>query len=335
MKKIQFLAVLLSAFLLSCSPKNESHKIQFSGEAQGTYYAITYFASDTIISQVQIDSLLQDFDMIASIWQPNSLISRINRNETDEVNNRYFEEIFNISQEISAETDGAFDITVGPLVNAWGFGFKNKLDMNREIVDSILQFVGFQMVNLKDGKIIKEHPNIQIDFNAIAAGYSVDLLGKFFESKGIENFLVDIGGEIIARGSKPNGEKWVIGIEKPSEEATSERTLKATVKVGNIGVATSGNYRKFYERDGVKYAHTIDPSTGYPVTHTLLSTSVFAQNATLADAYATAFMVIGLEKSKVFLQGHPNIGAYLIYSDESGNIKTFATQDVEKMLSEL
>jgi len=335
MKKISLYAVLLLMALFSCSPKNNDIKIQFGGEAQGTYYAITYFASDTLVKQSQIDSILHDFDMIASIWQSNSLISRINRNETDEVNNRYFEEMFNVSQEISRETEGAFDITVGPLVNAWGFGFKNRMDMTAEIVDSILQFVGYQLVSLENGIIIKDHPNIQIDFNAIAAGYSVDLMGEFFESKGIRNFLVDIGGEIIARGSKPGGEKWVIGIEKPSEEATSERTLKATVKVENIGVATSGNYRKFYEKEGVKYAHTIDPFTGYPVTHSLLSTTVFAENATLADAYATAFMVMGLEKSKNFLEKNPNIGAYLIYSDESGSIKTFATPDVEKMLSEL
>ncbi len=335
MKNINLFTLFLLSVIISCTSSHNNTKIKFIGETQGTYYAITYFASDTLIAQVQVDSLLADFDMIASIWEPNSLVSKINRNETDEANNLHFEEMFNISQKISAETEGSFDITVGPLVNAWGFGFKNKQDLTKEMVDSIMQFVGYRNVRLENGKIIKDHPNIQIDLNAIAPGYAVDILGKYFESKGIKVYLIDIGGEIITKGLKPNGEKWIVGIEKPSEEATSGRILKAKVKVADIGLTTSGNYRKFYIKDGVKYSHTINPHTGYPVTHCLLSATVFASNAAFADGYATAFMVMGLEKTKLFLEKNKNLGAYLIYTDEAGNLRTFTTPDVEKMLNEL
>jgi thiamine biosynthesis lipoprotein len=335
MKKINFIALICSFAIISCKPGTSDIKVQFGGEAQGTYYVVTYFSSDTVVTQNQIDSLLKAFDQIASIWQPNSLISKINRNEMEEVNDPYFMNIFKLSQRISEETGGAFDITVGPLVNAWGFGFKNKMDMTAEKVDSIMQFVGFHSIRLDNGRIIKNHPNTQIDFNAIAKGYSIDVIGGFLESFGIENYLVDIGGEVLARGSKPCGDKWVIGIEKPTDEADAERTLKATIRVDDIAVATSGNYRKFYVEDGVKYAHTIDPSTGYPVIHSLLSATVFSDSTARADAYATSFMVMGLEKTRSFLEQNKHIEAYLIFSDEQGNIKTFATSGVEKLLSEL
>lgn len=335
MKKFSLYTLVCWITLISCQSEKADIKVQFGGEAQGTYYVVTYFAGDTVVKQAQVDSLLRDFDQIASVWQPNSLISKINRNETDVVNNRYFSDIFNLSQQISEQTGGAFDITVGPLVNAWGFGFKNKMDMTAEKVDSIMKFVGFHGIRLENGRIIKDHPNTQIDFNAIAQGYSVDVIGGFLEYFGVKNYLVDIGGEVLARGSKPGGEKWVIGIEKPTDEATAERTLKATIKVDNVGVATSGNYRKFYVEGGLKYAHTIDPATGYPVIHSLLSATVFSDSTARADAYATSFMVMGLEKTKSFLEKNKQIEAYLIFSDEQGNIQTFVTDGVEKMLNEL
>ncbi|HPE33580.1 MAG TPA: FAD:protein FMN transferase [Bacteroidales bacterium] len=335
MKNIGSFILITWLLAVSCSQPTIGHKIQFTGEAQGTYYVITYFADDTLISQHQIDSVLADFDLIASIWQPNSLISRINRNETTVVDNKYFSAIFNLSQRIAKETGGAFDITVGPLVNAWGFGFKNRMDMTKEKVDSILHFVGFQLIRLENGQIIKDNPNIQLDFNAIAKGYSIDVIGGFLESAGIKNYLVDIGGEVLARGTKPDDEKWIIGIEKPSDEATSERKLKATIKVEDIAVATSGNYRKFYIKDGIKFAHTIDPATGFPVVHSLLSATVFSDSTARSDAYATAFMVMGVEKAKEFLDRNPSIEAYLIYADETGKIKTFATKGISEMLNEL
>ncbi|MBE0639425.1 MAG: FAD:protein FMN transferase, partial [Bacteroidales bacterium] len=203
MKKYGLFVLICCMAAFSCTTEKAEIKVQFGGEAQGTYYVVTYFADDSLVTQHQIDSLLMNFDQIASIWQPNSLISRINRNETDLVNDRYFSDIFKLSQQISEQTGGAFDVTVGPLVNAWGFGFKNKMDMTSEKVDSIMTFVGFHGIRLENNQLIKNHPNMQIDFNAIAKGYSIDVIGGFLESFGIRNYLVDIGGEVLARGSKP------------------------------------------------------------------------------------------------------------------------------------
>jgi FAD:protein FMN transferase len=320
--------------MTACVPSTDQNRIQFSGQAQGTYYMITYYASDTLVTQHEIDSLLRDFDMVASVYQQQSLISRVNRNETDEVNNAYFTEIFNLAQRISKETDGAFDITVGPLVNAWGFGFKNRMDMDQQKVDSLLVLVGYKNIRLVNNTIIKDQPDIQIDFNAIAKGYAIDVIGNFMESRGIRNYLVDIGGEVLAKGTKPGNEQWIIGIELPGEETTSERVIKATIKIEDLAVATSGNYRRFYEIDGIKYAHTIDPFTGFPVQHSLLSATVFADSTGKADAYATAFMVMGLEKAKKFLDSASNIDAFLIFSDKEGEIQTYATERVKKLLNE-
>jgi FAD:protein FMN transferase len=326
--------LVCSVALASCAPSTDQNRIQFSGQAQGTYYMVTFYAEDTLVSQHEIDSLLRDFDMVASIYQEQSIISRLNRNETDEVTNAYFTEIFNLARRISEETDGAFDITVGPLVNAWGFGFKNRMDMNQQKVDSLLDLVGYKNIRLVNNTIIKDHPDIQIDFNAIAKGYAIDVIGGFLESRGIQDYLVDIGGEVLAKGTKPGNEKWIIGIEQPSEETTSERVLKATIKLEDLAVATSGNYRRFYEIDGIKYAHTIDPFTGYPVQHSLLSATVFADSTGKSDAYATAFMVMGLEKAKDFLDSASHIDAFLIFSDKEGEIKTYATEGVKKLLNE-
>lgn len=317
----------------SCTLSPDENRIHFTGQAQGTYYSIIYYAEDTIVGRHEIDSLLRAFDQVASIYQPNSIISRINRNEISEVTDPWFIEIFDLAMRISEETGGAFDITVGPLVNAWGFGFKNKLDMDQQKVDSLLKFVGYRGIRLENNTIVKDHPNTQIDFNAIAKGYSIDVIGDFFQQRGIKNFLVDIGGEILARGAKTGNQPWVVGIEQPSEETTSERVLKAMVNVNDIAMATSGNYRRFYEIDGVKYAHTIDPKTGFPVIHSLLSATVFADSVGKADAYATAFMVMGLERSREFLSSNERLEGFLIYADENGEIKTFATGGVEKMIN--
>lgn len=332
--KIIITAACLMVFLSSCKKDDGIRKIQFTGEAQGTYYAVTYFSDDTVVSQKQIDSLLRDFDLSASVWVPESIISGINNNLPDVQTNSHFADIFRQSKHIWKETNGAFDITVGPLVNAWGFGFKNKIPLNDYVIDSLKKLVDFEGVRLTDGKIIKSNPDIQIDYNAIAQGYSVDLTGGFFKSKGVQNFLVDIGGEVLGSGSKPGGKPWVVGIEKPSENADSQRTLNATIKINNNAVATSGSYRKFYEKDGIRYSHTIDPKTGYPVTHSLLSATVMTDSASIADAYATALMVMGLEKGKSFLANKPNLDAYLIYADENGDYKTWATEKMRALIEE-
>ena len=246
----------------------------------------------------------------------------------------YFTDIFNLSKEIHSNTTGAFDPTVGPLVNAWGFGFTDRMKVDQNVVDSLLPLVNFHKVKIAENKVIKEDSRIQFDFNAIAQGYSVDLVGKLLESKGIENYLIDIGGEVLAKGKKPNGDLWEVGIEKPKDNASYGEGLQAIVKLENKALATSGNYRKFYEVNGIRYSHTIDPKTGYPVQHSLLSVSVLADECATADAYATAFMVLGLEKSKTLLNEFKNLDAYFIYSDEHGNLKTFFTREFTDILVE-
>lgn len=320
----------MAVVFVSC---NSSQKVSITGEAQGTYYAITYYDEQGRNLQPEIDSLLKSFDMVASMWVENSIISKVNREDTSVELNNIFIEIFKESLEVSEKTGGAFDFTVGPLINAWGFGFRNQMEMDQHIVDSLLRFVGFEKVKLLDGKIIKEDPRIQFDFNAIAQGYSVDLIADFLRSKGIHRFLVDVGGEVYAEGNKPGGEQWKVGIEKPAEDKNTQRELQAVVFLRNKALATSGSYRKFYVKDGVKYSHTINPETGYPVQHSLLSATVLADDCMTADAYATAFMVMGLEKTKEFLkETKTNLEAYLIYADEEGENQTFLTSGMRKIM---
>jgi len=337
MKKIfnTFFVISILFVLVSCNQQPpELRKFQFGGEAQGTYYTVTYFASKALVSQSQIDSLLDDFDRSASIWVEESIISRINNNDPQVIPDQHFVDVFLQAKRVSETTQGAFDITIGPLVNAWGFGFKNKIDVDQYVVDSLLPLVNFNAVSLVNGEILKNNPDIHIDYNAIAQGYSVDLTGGFLHQNGIDNYLVDIGGEVLARGNKPDGKLWVVGIENPSEEMNSERTLKATLEIKNKAIATSGNYRKYYEVNGIRYSHTIDPKTGYPVKHSMLSATVMADSASIADAYATAFMVMGLDKAKSFLDGHPEMEAYFIYSGKNGKLETFATKGMQSMITE-
>jgi FAD:protein FMN transferase len=330
-------AILVSIALSSCLDQDKAivKKIQFAGEAQGTYYAVTYYAADTLVFQQQIDSLLTAFDQSASVWVPGSTISKINRNDPDVVLDPHFIDIFMQSKRIWKMTNGAFDITVGPLVNAWGFGFKNKIAVTEDIVDSLLRLVDFNGIYIRNNQIIKENPNIQIDYNAIAQGYSVDLAGGFLHSKGITDYLIDIGGEVLAKGTKPDGEKWIVGIERPAENADSERHLNATLPITNKAIATSGNYRKYYEENGIRYSHTIDPSTGYPAKNNLLSATILSDSASIADGYATALMVMGFEKSKIFLEQNPQFEAYLIYAEKNGGFGTWATEGLKKMMTEV
>lgn len=327
--------ILLFFFLFSCTqtPPRKPEPIKFQGEAQGTYYAITYFDQENRNFQADVDSILHDFDLSVSLWVPNSIISRVNNNDTSVVLDKYFLENFNLSHEVSVATNGSFDCTVAPLVKAWGFGFDETRHIDQHIIDSIEEFVGFGKVSIENGKIVKKDPRISIDFNAIAQGYSVDLIGAYLESKGIANYLADIGGEVKGKGEKTDGSFWMVGIEKPAANQDAERTLKAVVTLKNKSIATSGNYRKYYEENGIRYSHTIDPKTGYPVQHSLLSASVMAENTAVADAYATAFMVMGFEKSREFLENQKNLEAFFIYSDNAGVTQTYLTNGFRKALS--
>jgi len=330
--KLNFLIILSLIFLFSCKPHREVKLIKFAGEAQGTYYAVTYYDAQGRNLQKDIENLLQKFDLVASMWVENSIISKINRNEPDVVVGEVFTTLFEMSKDVYVKSDGAFDPTIGPLVNAWGFGFTDRMKVDQHVVDSLLPFIGFDKVSSKEFKILKSDPHIQFDFNAIAQGYSVDLIGEFLEGKGIQNYLVDIGGEVLGSGIKPDGESWKVGIEKPSDNAVYGEGLKAIVLLENKAMATSGNYRKFYEEDGIRYSHTIDPKTGYPVQHSLLSVSVLADDCATADAWATAFMVSGLEKSKELLHKTKVLEAYFIYSGHNGELQTYYTNGFQKIL---
>jgi len=332
----RFLHICILSFVLTaCTNQQKDILVKFTGETQGTYYAVTYFEKEGRNFQVDIDSLLHAFDLSVSMWVPQSVISRINRNEPNIDADEHFLANYYLSKQVFEKTDGAFDPTVAPLVNAWGFGFTDRIHVDEKVVDSLLPLIGFENVEIDGHKVIKKDVRIQFDFNAVAQGYSVDLVGKFLESKGVEAYLVDIGGEVFAKGHKPDGSLWKVGIEKPKDNASYGEGLQAIVELEDKALATSGNYRKFYEENGVRYSHTIDPKTGYPVKHSLLSVSVLACDCGTADAFATAFMVQGVEKSKITLQNNPGLEAYFIFSDENGGLKTYITTGFSSIITEV
>ncbi|MGZ5190763.1 MAG: FAD:protein FMN transferase [Flavisolibacter sp.] len=326
------LAVAFFLVFLKCNQtENQVNKI--TGEAQGTTYQINYISSEKHDLKNEIDSLLKVIDLSLSTYVPQSLISRINKNDSNVVADRYFTEVFNKAQEVSKKTEGLFDVTIAPVINAWGFGFTKKAQVNNEMIDSLLDFIGYEMVSLKDGKLVKEKPQIMLDFNAIAQGYTVDLLASFLENKGINNYLVELGGEVKAKGRKNKNEYWKIGIDQPNETFTEGRPLKAVVSLNNKALATSGNYRRFYIENGQRYSHIIDPHTGYPATHNLLSATVIASDCMTADAYATAFMVMGMEKTKQFLSENKELGleVFLIY-DDNGKWNTYMSETLKEWI---
>jgi thiamine biosynthesis lipoprotein len=333
MKKIKYTLGFIFAFTTLFYPQQEPIRVE--GEAQGTTYHITYFDKENRDFQPEIEKILADFDMSVSTYIPNSIISRINSNQPNVIVDKYFIACFNKAKEVWKNTDGAFDPTVYPLVNAWGFGPGKKQKIEKSKIDSILKFVGFNLIKLKGNIIVKKDPRVALDFNAFAQGYSVDVVSEFLNSKGIDAYIVEIGGEVYAKGKKPNGDNWTIGIEKPIDNKTSDNPLKAIVKLENLAIATSGNYRRFIIEDGIKYAHHIDPKTGYPTKNNLLSASIFAKECISSDANATGVLVMGFEKAKEFLQKHQELQAYLIYSDDKGNYQIFESPGLKSIISEV
>ncbi|MCB2208122.1 MAG: FAD:protein FMN transferase [Bacteroidetes bacterium] len=328
------LQIVLLIFLFSCNNQPETEAVRFMGEAQGTYYSIIYFDDQQRDFQLEVDSILDAFDQSLSLWVPGSIISLVNEADTAIEIDEFFIDNFKIAREVAEKTKGAFDPTVGNLTRAWGFGFDASKNVDKHIIDSILEYTGYRKVHIKNNSFIKDDRRISIDFNAIAQGYSVDLIGNFIEEKGIDNYLVDIGGEVKAKGNKPDGTEWKVGIEKPAENKDDARDLKAVVRLKNKSIATSGNYRKFYEEDGIRYSHTINPANGFPVQHSLLSVSVLADNTAIADAYATAFMVMGLEKAINFISENPSLEAFFIYADDEGHYQTFMSEGFRAVITE-
>jgi thiamine biosynthesis lipoprotein len=328
--------LLLLAFIASGCKDSKPVFANFTGFAQGSTYSIVYDNKKNIDPaelKQKVEKILNDFDLSLSLYNDSSILSKINRNEKA-VPDSFFTEVFRKSVIISEMTKGAFDVTVGPLVKAWGFGPDAHKSFTEVKRDSLLKLVGMNKVSLINGRLIKSDPHISLDFNAIAQGYSVDVICRFFDSLGIKNYLVEIGGEVRAKGTKA-GNLWRIGIDKPVDNnMTPGQSLQAILKMTDKAISTSGNYRKFYIEDGVKYSHEIDPKTGHPVKNNLLSASIIADDCTTADGIATACMVFGKEKTIEFLASHPEFEAFLVYSDENGNFKTWSSDKLKSDLSE-
>jgi FAD:protein FMN transferase len=334
---MKFIFPTVVAFLLLINCNQESNKIiKIAGNAQGTTYQITYLSQNDSNYKDGIDSILKRIDLSLSTYTPTSIISRINKNDTGVIVDDYFIEVFNKSIEVSENTNGLFDVTVAPVINAWGFGFTKKAKVDSAMIDSLLDFIGYKMVRLEGKKLIKEKPQVMLDFNAIAQGYTVDVLASYLESRGIIDYLVELGGEVKAKGKKNYNENWTVGIDQPNEIPTDGRPLKAIVNLKDRALATSGNYRKFYIENGKKYAHIVDPFTGYPAKNNLLSATVIASDCMTADAYATAFMVMGLEKSKQLLSEYKelNLEVFFIY-DENGVWKTYTSETLKEWIEEI
>ena len=301
------------------------------GTIFGTLYAVTYQSRDDL--QEDIETALHRFDGSLSPFNDTSVIARVNRNEPV-VADTLFANVFRRSRQVADETRGAFDITVAPLVNAWGFGFRDGAFPDSAMVDSLLRFTGYRKVRMDaSGRILKDDPRLMLTCSAVAKGYAVDVVAQLLSRKGVTSYMVDIGGEVVTHGLNPAGEPWRIGINKPVDDSLAvSGELQATLHVTDAAMATSGNYRNFYYRDGKKYAHTVDPRTGYPVQHEILSATVLAPDCMSADAYATAFMVMGLDSARRFVDAKDGLEAYFIYTDSAGRVRTWQSAGMGKYL---
>lgn len=329
------IALLLSMFVVyKCRQGNNPQasgiaQLSIEGNTMGTTYHIKYI--DTLGRNLKpgIDSLLVAFNQSQSTYIPESEISQFNTHNQLTYQSRFFYPVLQKSKEVFDNTNGAFDPTIMPLVNAWGFGpGKNRLP-DSATVDSLVQLVDFTKISFDSQEVRKLKEGVQLDMSAIAKGYGVDVVAQYLDQHNINNYMVEIGGEVVCRGTNKEGQIWKIGIDNPNIAQQQNKPLQAVVKLDNRALATSGNYRNFYEKDGRKYSHTLSPVTGYPVEHGLLSVSVFAKDCITADAYATAFMVMGTEKA-IELSNKLDIDVFLIYNDEQGQIKTYISENIKK-----
>ncbi|MCC5937788.1 MAG: FAD:protein FMN transferase [Lunatimonas sp.] len=311
---------------------NTDTKTVLSGTTMGTSYRIVYLDEQRRDLQDGIDSLLNVFNQSLSTYIPDSEISRFNRSDTLVFELPYFYPVLSVSKEVFEATDGAFDPTVGPLVNTWGFGPEGAERKDSLGIQQLLQRVGFDKVQFDQHAVVKLQSDLYLDFSAIAKGYGVDVVAQYLSERGIAHYLVEIGGELVAKGTNDAGEIWKVGITQPDEEGQANE-LYSIVALDNKGMATSGNYRNFYEQDGQKLSHTISPFTGYPVVHGLLSATVLADDCMTADAYATAMMVVGTEASIALQQKVPGLEIFLIYNDGEGKLQSYASEGLKPYLS--
>ena len=333
--RIYLIITALVLAMVSCTTKPEYAEI--NGLTQGTTYHIVVEKSpglDIMTLRQDIESMLTRVDNSLSIYNDSSVISLINSGASD-VTDTLFREVFRLSALVSQQSGGLFDITIGPLVKAWGFGPDAMKRFDATMLDSLLALVGMDKVRLEGERLVRSDPHMFIDVNAIAQGYTVDLLIDMLKREGIEDCLVEVGGEVRTSGDK-RGKGWHVGIDTPADgNNTPGANMKAKVRLDNRALATSGNYRKFYVEDGVKYSHTIDPHTGYPARHTLLSATVIAKDCAVADAWATACMVAGPEAAKALIEENDFLEGYLIFSDENGEMKSWMSEGLANLVVEL
>jgi len=321
MKKFINFTLLNYVFVICFSCQNEPELIKLSGPVFGTGYNIQYFSKEGEKYENKIYDLFDEVNRSLSTYQTDSDISKLNRNEIDELDH-HFKTVFKASKKIYRETEGAFDPTIGNVVNAWDFGAEtNKFKTDSTTIDSLMRFVGFNRIGFRNGKIEKQNPSIYLEFNAIAKGYSIDLIAEFLEKKGVENYLVEIGGEVRTKGMNLKKQSyWKVGVQRPRFDGGQDpNDYAVAISLKNESMATSGSYRKFkIDKNGNKYTHIINTKTGYPTKTNILSVSVIGPNAMLADGYATAFKAMGLDKVKLFIQDHPELKVYFIYQSKQG-----------------
>ena len=330
--QLPFLALLIVGTVLIISHQRSMPYRQVSDFVFGTTYKVIYQCDSDL--SVAIREELMKVDHSLSPFNKESVITAVNQNREVTLD-PYFVEVFTKAMEISADTEGAFDITVAPLVNAWGFGFRNEQMPTAHQVDSLRRIIGYQKVSLADGKIRKQDSRMMLDCSAIAKGFGVDAVARMLHSRGVQNYMVEVGGEVVTRGVNAQRLPWRVGVVKPTEDSLSiGHELQTVLNVTDKAMATSGNYRNFYYMNGRRYAHTIDPKTGYPVQHSLLSATVLADNCIMADAYATSFMVMGMERAQKLLERHPELMAYLIYDTGKGDLAVWFSPSLQDKIEE-
>jgi thiamine biosynthesis lipoprotein len=320
MKKY-ILILTIPGLLLLAGCKKDKPYFEEQGSVFHTLYSIKYEAAALLTDS--IDAELQAFNLSLNPFNPNSIISKVNGNEPVEADD-WFIAVFNKAQEIARQSGGAFDATVAPLANLWGFGFSKMDSVTPAMVDSIKEIVGYKKIRLEGRTVVKDDPRIMLNFSAIAKGYASDVIARLLERNGVENYMVDIGGEATVKGVNVQGDCWRIGIGKPADDpyGTNKEVEEILKPCKPCGIATSGDYRNFYEKDGKRYAHTINPATGYPAAQNILSATVVASDCMTADGYATAFMVLGSTKAIETARSIPGIEYFFIYTDEGGNYRT-------------
>ena len=328
MNRILIFLLVLSA----CGSRTDHSIVHNIGFAQGTTYSIKYMCQQGQDYQMSIDSIFAKIDSSLSTYVPYSIISRLNNGERELALDSHFIRVFNTSYQIAQQSNGALDCTVNPLIELWGFGSKDTSNVSDQRVQDTLQYTGYHKVSIEDSLLVMP-PNFSLNFNALAQGYTVDVIAQFLQSKNSNDFLIEVGGELRSSGVNGNNKWWKVGVDKPIKKPDLSDRFQVVLELENKSLATSGNYRNFYVKDEQIYSHTIDPITGYPVTHTLLSATVVANSCMLADAYATAFMVMGVDSVKSFLESNSEIDAFLVYG-ENQIWNTWSSQGFEERIAD-